>query len=75
MINQYLKGDEAELERRRYYNIKSNGYDVYPKMFTVVLKLVPPDNEWHKILEVKLHYFSGVAIRLKIPTRLKNRSH
>ena len=68
VINQYLKGDEAELERRRYYNITNNGYDIYPKMFQVALKLVAPDNEWHKILEVKLHYFTGVAIRLKVPT-------
>ena len=28
VINLYLEGDEAELERRRYYNSKSNGYDV-----------------------------------------------
>ena len=35
MINLYLEGDEAEMERRRYYNSNSNGYEVYPKMFSV----------------------------------------
>ncbi|MEP7255702.1 MAG: caspase family protein, partial [Ferruginibacter sp.] len=67
VIGQYLKGDEAELERRRYYNVKSSGYDVYPKMFEVALKLTQPDNFFYKILQVKLHYFTGVAMRLKLP--------
>ncbi|MDB5199289.1 MAG: tetratricopeptide repeat protein [Chitinophagaceae bacterium] len=68
VIDQYLGGDAAELERRRYYNVKNNGYDVYVKMFAIALKLNQPDNYLYKILEVKLHYFSGVAARLKIPT-------
>jgi len=68
VIDQYLAGDAAELERRRYYNVENNGYDVYAKMFGVALKLTQPDNFLHRILEVKLHYFTGVAIRLKIPT-------
>ena len=67
VINQYLNGDEAELERRRYYNIKNNGYDVYPRMFAVALKLITPDNLYYNILQVKLHYFTGVTLRLKVP--------
>lgn len=67
VITQYLAGDEAELERRRYYNANNNGYDIYPKMFALALKLVAADNSWRNILEVKLHYFSGVAIRLRMP--------
>ena len=68
IINLYLNGDEAELERRRYYNSNSSGYDVYPKMFSVALKLIPPEHKLYKILQIKLHYFSGVAARLKTPT-------
>lgn len=68
VINQYLDGDEAELERRRYYNSNNNGYDVYPKMFAVALKLIKPEDYLHHIVEIKLHYFSGVAARLKVPT-------
>ncbi len=67
IINLYLSGDEAELERRRYYNSKSSGYDVYPKMFSIALKLTSPDNHLYRILNIKLHYFAGVAARLKMP--------
>lgn len=67
IIRQYINGDEAELERRRYYNVNNNGYDVYADMFAVALKLTTPDNFFHNILKVKLHYFTGVALRLKIP--------
>lgn len=68
VIDQYLSGDAAELEKRRYYNINNNGYDVYTKMFDVALKLTQPDNYLYNILQVKLHYFAGVAARLRIPT-------
>jgi Tfp pilus assembly protein PilF len=68
IINLYLEGDAAELERRNYYNSKSNGYDIYPKMFSVALKLTAPENYLYQILQVKLHYFSGIAARLKMPT-------
>ncbi len=68
VINQYLDGNEAELERRRYYDAGSNGYDVYPLMFAIALKLTSPENHLHKALLVKQHYFSGVAMRLKLPS-------
>lgn len=68
IITKYLEGEAAELEKRRYYNIYNNGYDVYPKMFEVALKLIQPDNLYYtNNLKVKLHYFTGVACRLKIP--------
>lgn len=67
VIDQYLAGDEAELERRRYYNINSRGYDIYPKMFSLAMKLAPGNEYLYKMLEVKKYYFSGVAARLKIP--------
>lgn len=68
IINNYLEGDAAELERMRYYNVKSSGYDVYPQMFLLALKLTRPENYLYQLLQVKLHYFSGVAARIKIPT-------
>ena len=67
IILQYKKGDEAELERRRYYNIYSSGYDVYPKMFAAALKLSQGDQYSSNISSIFLHYFTGVALRLKIP--------
>ncbi|MBL7726574.1 MAG: hypothetical protein JNM68_02765, partial [Dinghuibacter sp.] len=65
VIDQYLAGDEAELERRRYYN--GRRYDVYPKMFSVAIKLAQGNEYLVKMLQVKKHYFSGVAARIKIP--------
>ena len=67
IINLYLDGDEAELERRRYYNSSSSGYDMYPDMFAVALKLTKPDDDYRRKLEIKQHYFAGVAARLRIP--------
>ncbi|MBK8494791.1 MAG: tetratricopeptide repeat protein [Chitinophagaceae bacterium] len=66
-ITLYLKGDAAELEKRRYYNAAYDTYDIYPRMFEVALKLTEPDNYYYNIIRVKLHYFAGVALRLKIP--------
>jgi tetratricopeptide (TPR) repeat protein len=68
IINLYLQGDAAELERRRYYNSKSSGYDMYPVLYSVALKLTAPDNPLTQILKVNQYYFAGVAARLKIPT-------
>ncbi len=67
VINDYLSGAEAELERRRYYNILTNGYDVYPKMLGLALKLTDAENPLYKNLQVKRYYMQGVACRLKMP--------
>lgn len=67
VIANYIRGDEAELERRRYYNSRNNGYDVYSRMFEVALKLCGNDKYYGTKAEVFLHYFKGLALRLKIP--------
>lgn len=67
LINSYLEGDEAELERRRYYNVKSSGYDAIPAMYSVALKLVGKDDRLSHILEVNRLYFTSVAARTKLP--------
>jgi uncharacterized caspase-like protein/Flp pilus assembly protein TadD len=67
VIANYIRGDEAELERRRYYNSQNNGYDVYTRMFAVALKLCGTDKYYATKAEVFLHYFTGLALRLKIP--------
>ncbi len=67
VITAYLKGDEAELEKRRYYNAASAGYDEYPVMFSVAAKLTSPENRLQRILQIDQHYFAGVVARLKIP--------
>lgn len=67
VINKYLEGDAAELEKRRYYNAASNGYDMYPKLYALALKLTAPDDYLHHILQVNQYYFGGVTLLLKIP--------
>lgn len=67
VIANYIRGDEAELERRRYYNSKNNGYDVYTRMFAVAEKLSATDKYYSTKATVFYHYFSGLALRLKIP--------
>ncbi len=68
VINKYLEGDAAELEKRRYYNAASNGYDMYPKLYALALKLTDPGNTFMQhILQVNQYYFGGVALLLEIP--------
>lgn len=67
VLNKYLEGDAAELEKRRYYNAASNGYDMYPKLYALALKLTASDDYLHHILQVNQYYFGGVALLLKIP--------
>jgi len=66
-INLYLKGDETELEKRQYYNLETNNYYKYPSMIQTAMMLIEKDHYLYRILELKLHYFKGVSIRLKIP--------
>lgn len=40
---------------------------MYPYMFAVALKLTRPDDVIYRKLEIKQHYFTGVAARLRIP--------
>lgn len=67
VINLYLEGDETELEKRQYYNSKSNLYSKYPQMIKLAMNLLNKNEYLYRILEVKYHYFSGVVYRLKIP--------
>ncbi|MBX9785049.1 MAG: caspase family protein [Chitinophagaceae bacterium] len=69
VINDYLEGSEAELERRRYYNAGSKGYDAYPVMLQIAMKLTDKDDFLYRAMEVNRYYFEGVALMLKIPLR------
>ncbi len=68
IINLYLEGDAAELERRRYYNSKRSNYDVYPILFSVALKLTDSTDKLYRPLQIDKYYFGSVAARVKIPT-------
>lgn len=66
-INLYLEGDEAELEKRRYYNAFSNGYEEFIPMMEVAMKLIEVNDPLYKIFEVKKYYFQGIVSRIKMP--------
>ncbi len=68
IINAYLQGDQAELEKRNYYNIKKGTYDQYVSMYNVALRLLSPGHPLYKAILLDRHYFEGVVWRLKIPT-------
>jgi tetratricopeptide (TPR) repeat protein len=67
IINLYLEGDAAELERRRYYNSKKSNYDIYPVMFDVALKLTDSTDLLNRTLKINKYYFGAVASRVAIP--------
>ncbi|MEQ1676028.1 MAG: tetratricopeptide repeat protein [Chitinophagaceae bacterium] len=67
VINKYLEGDAAELEKRRYFSNNISSFDKYADMFTIAAKLVDPDDPLFHILTVNGQYFNGVALRLKLP--------
>ncbi|MBL7702131.1 MAG: caspase family protein [Ferruginibacter sp.] len=67
VIANYISGDEAELERRRYYNSQNHSYDVYTRMFETAFKLSQGDRYYSTKAAVLLHYFTGLSLRLKIP--------
>ena len=66
MIRQYLDGDVAEMEKRRYYNANITNYDVYPDLFQLALRLHRPEKYFTRMVAVKKLYFTAVAARLKM---------
>jgi tetratricopeptide (TPR) repeat protein len=71
VITNYIKGDEAELERRRYYNSDKNDYDLYVRIFEAAFELSKSDRYYHTNATFFLHYFTGLVLRLKIPVTVK----
>jgi tetratricopeptide (TPR) repeat protein len=63
----YISGDEAELERRRYYNSREDNYDGYVRMLEVALELSRSDAYLNTLAATFLHYFKGFVLRIKIP--------
>lgn len=73
VINLYLQGDVAEMEKRRYYNSAGSGYDQYPAMYEVAMKLTDKENPLYRIMQVNHYYFKAVSLRLKIPMVIGSR--
>lgn len=66
IVNQYLEGDEAELERRQYYNSRKNGYGMVADLYTIATRLAEPGDPLHRILLLHQLYFNGVAARMQM---------
>jgi Caspase domain len=67
VIDLYLSGDEAELEKRRYYSQVDKPYDQYPYMIDIAIKLLPQKHILIPSLQMQREYLTGLAYRLKVP--------
>ena len=67
MINAYLAGDLAELEKRQYYYAGNRRYDWFISMLHVAMQLIPPDHQLAGVLTINDFYLSGLVERLKMP--------
>jgi tetratricopeptide (TPR) repeat protein len=66
MINAYLQGDLAELEKRQYYYSGSRDYRSFLPVMTTAIHLVPTSNYLHDILKINHAYIAGLVDRLDI---------
>ncbi|TAE94040.1 MAG: hypothetical protein EAZ80_10760, partial [Runella slithyformis] len=66
MINAYLNGEEAELEKRQYYYSGARQYNGFLPMLKKALDLVPPQHHLAGVLQVNIDYLSGVLTRLDL---------
>jgi tetratricopeptide (TPR) repeat protein len=67
IIDLYLKGDLAELEKRRYYSEIEKPYEEYPYMLQLAINLLPSDHYLVPYLKLQKEYLSGLNSRLKTP--------
>ena len=63
-INAYIRGDQAEAEKRAYYYSQDSDFGVYPEMLATAMKLIDPENYLFTMMDMKRHYFEGVNTRL-----------
>ena len=68
MINAYLKGDLAELEKRQYYATGNRNYREFLPLIKLAVKLAPENNYLKNILEINEAYLAGLIDRLDITT-------
>lgn len=75
MINAYLQGDIAELEKRKYYEAKNQKFDQYVAMYRVALRYCANDSYLQHLLKVQQLYFEGVAERMNTYREKNNLKH
>ena len=73
MINAYLTGDLAELEKRQYY-YGNRHYRRFLSILDVAIHVAPETNYLRKILEINRSYLTGLIDRLEMATQKKTDS-
>lgn len=68
MINAYLEGDLAELEKRQYYYAGDRQYGDFINMLRVALQITPRQHYLYQLLTVQEAYISGLVARLEMVT-------
>ena len=71
MINAYLKGDLAELEKRQYYSTGKRNYRDFLPLVQLAIKLAPENDYLKSILRVNEAYLAALIDRLEITTLAK----
>lgn len=68
MINAYLTGDLAELEKRQYYYTRSRQYRSFLPVIKVAIHVAQEKHYLTRILRTNLAYLSGLVDRLQMAT-------
>jgi predicted Zn-dependent protease len=74
MINAYLKGDLAEIEKRQYYYSGNRTYTTFLQQLHLALKLSTPLSYLENLLLTQEQYLTGLNTRLEMETSLKTDS-
>jgi tetratricopeptide (TPR) repeat protein len=74
MINAYLNGEESELEKRQYYYSGARNYNDFLSVTKTALSLIPSNHHLASVLQINLHYLSGVLARMQMATSKKTDS-
>ncbi len=68
MINAYISGDIAELEKRQYYYSGDRNYDDFLSLINLSLQLIPEDHHLANVLRINATYLAGLMARLNMAT-------
>ncbi len=68
MVNAYLNGDLAELEKRQYYYSGVRSYQDYLTLVKTAKAIMPPNDPLDFLIQLHEHYVKGLVIRLQMLT-------
>lgn len=74
MINAFLKGEEAELEKRQYYYSGSRNYGDVLELIETTLALIPAQHHLAAVLQTNEQYIRGLLARMQMAVSRKTDS-